>query len=70
MLPHVAQQRVDLAAAEAAHARSEAADNPGYLFDHIAGIGLAGDWLAGGRVEGAWESASQLVQAMGQSSDQ
>ncbi|WP_226610866.1 NAD(P)/FAD-dependent oxidoreductase [Marinobacter nauticus] len=52
------------------YARSEAGDNPGYLFDPKTGIGLAGDWLAGGRVEGAWESASQLVQAMGQSSDQ
>lgn len=46
------------------YARSADGDTPGYLLDHKRGIGLAGDWLAGGRVEGAWESASQLVAAM------
>ncbi|MGC8118968.1 NAD(P)/FAD-dependent oxidoreductase [Marinobacter sp. VGCF2001] len=49
------------------YARSDSDDAPGYLLDKDAGIGLAGDWLAGGRVEGAWESASGLVQEMGRS---
>src|SRR5690554_1234445 len=46
------------------YARSVAQEQPGYLLDAERGIGLAGDWLAGGRVEGAWESASRLVEAM------
>ncbi|WP_367166331.1 NAD(P)/FAD-dependent oxidoreductase [Marinobacter sp.] len=46
------------------YARSADADNPGYLLDQKKRIGLAGDWLAGGRVEGAWESATKLAAAM------
>lgn len=46
------------------YARSEATDCPGYLYDHSMGVGLAGDWLAGGRVEGAWDSARQLVECI------
>ena len=46
------------------YARSVSEGRPGYLLDAQAGVGLAGDWLAGGRVEGAWESASQLVDAL------
>ena len=46
------------------YARSADGDAPGYVLDQKRGIGLAGDWLAGGRVEGAWESACQLVAAM------
>jgi len=46
------------------YARSAGGDQPGYLHDAEIGIGLAGDWLAGGRVEGAWESAARLVAAM------
>lgn len=46
------------------YARSAGGDQPGYRYDARSGIGLAGDWLAGGRVEGAWESATGLVAAM------
>lgn len=46
------------------YARSVQASRPGYLLDADQGIGLAGDWLCGGRVEGAWESATQLVNAL------
>lgn len=46
------------------YARSDAGDNPGYLYDASLGVGVAGDWLAGGRVEGAWESANHLIRAM------
>jgi len=46
------------------YARSTDGAGPGYLWDGEAGLGLAGDWLAGGRVEGAWESAANLVAAM------
>lgn len=46
------------------YARSADDDKPGYLLDQARGIGLAGDWLAGGRVEGAWESATRLVSAL------
>lgn len=46
------------------YARSTDGTCPGYLWDAGLGLGLAGDWLAGGRVEGAWESADQLVAAI------
>jgi len=46
------------------YARSVSEGLPGYLFDAKAGVGIAGDWLAGGRVEGAWDSASRLAEAM------
>ncbi|MBB5320589.1 NAD(P)/FAD-dependent oxidoreductase [Marinobacter oulmenensis] len=46
------------------YARSVQGHNPGYLLAAEQGVGLAGDWLAGGRVEGAWSSARSLVEAM------
>ena len=46
------------------YARSTDGARPGYLWDAEQGVGLAGDWLAGGRVEGAWESADSLVAAI------
>ncbi|MEP3562978.1 MAG: FAD-dependent oxidoreductase [Marinobacter sp.] len=46
------------------YARSASTDRPGFLWDQSEGVGIAGDWLVGGRVEGAWESASRLTQAM------
>lgn len=46
------------------YARSEHNDRPGSLWFADQGIGLAGDWLSGGRVEGAFLSASDLVMAM------
>lgn len=46
------------------YARSAWSSQPGYRYDAENGVGLAGDWLAGGRVEGAWESATRLVAAI------
>lgn len=43
------------------YARSEGGDQPGHLWFADARIGLAGDWLSGGRVEGAFDSACGLV---------
>ncbi|WP_029653434.1 NAD(P)/FAD-dependent oxidoreductase [Marinobacter daepoensis] len=57
-------QATDWVAHRWLYARSDAGDNPGCLYDVSLGIGVAGDWLAGGRVEGAWESANQLIRAM------
>ncbi|WP_111496320.1 NAD(P)/FAD-dependent oxidoreductase [Marinobacter bohaiensis] len=37
---------------------------PGYVWDDAQRLGLCGDWLQGGRVEGAFESAEALVRAM------
>lgn len=46
------------------YARSESNEKPGCLWFPGDGIGLAGDWLCGGRVEGAFDSASALVENM------
>lgn len=46
------------------YARSADTDTPGCLWFPADGIGLAGDWLCGGRVEGAFESARKLIAAM------
>ncbi|WP_372985346.1 NAD(P)/FAD-dependent oxidoreductase [Marinobacter sp.] len=46
------------------YARSGGQNFPGHLWLEQLGIGLAGDWLDGGRVEGAFNSASGLVKAM------
>ncbi|MGM0767589.1 MAG: NAD(P)/FAD-dependent oxidoreductase [Pseudomonadota bacterium] len=46
------------------YARSADTRRPGCLWFAAEGIGLAGDWLSGGRVEGAFESASDLIAAM------
>lgn len=43
------------------YAQAEAPLEVGCLFDAKAGIGLAGDWLNGSRVEGAWDSGRQLA---------
>ena len=48
------------------YARSRDGEQPGHLWFPEDGIGLAGDWLSGGRVEGAFDSASGLVRAMTQ----
>ncbi|MBU2875107.1 NAD(P)/FAD-dependent oxidoreductase [Marinobacter salexigens] len=45
------------------YARSEGGASPGHLWFEDHGIGLAGDWLSGGRVEGAFDSACRLVSA-------
>ncbi len=46
------------------YARSEGDERPGCLWFPAEGIGLAGDWLSGGRVEGAFDSARALVATM------
>lgn len=46
------------------YARSASSIRPGFLWDPSQGVGIAGDWLVGGRVEGAWDSASLLTEAM------
>ncbi|HET8850394.1 MAG TPA: FAD-dependent oxidoreductase [Marinobacter sp.] len=46
------------------YARSKPSSVPGFLWDAEQSVGLAGDWLSGGRVEGAWDSARQLVKAI------
>lgn len=46
------------------YARSEGGSQPGHLWFAEHNIGIAGDWLSGGRVEGAFNSACGLVKAM------
>lgn len=58
------QQPDELVAHRWLYARSESDHSPGHLWFHPLGIGLAGDWLDGGRVEGAFNSARGLVEAM------
>ncbi|WP_296931272.1 FAD-dependent oxidoreductase [uncultured Marinobacter sp.] len=43
------------------YARSEGGEQPGHLWFPDYHLGLAGDWLSGGRVEGAFDSACGLV---------
>jgi renalase len=47
------------------YAKSSDTDTPGHRWFADQRIGLAGDWLSGGRVEGAFNSASGLVDEMG-----
>lgn len=44
------------------YAKSSSDDNPGFRWFDDHRIGLAGDWLSGGRVEGAFESAQGLAE--------
>ncbi|WP_349666110.1 FAD-dependent oxidoreductase [Marinobacter sp. ATCH36] len=44
------------------YAKSSSTDNPGFHWFEDQCIGLAGDWLNGGRVEGAFESAKGLAE--------
>jgi renalase len=46
------------------YAKSSPTEQPGFRWYREQGIGLAGDWLSGGRVEGAFDSASRLVAHM------
>ena len=46
------------------YAKSSTTDHPGFRWFGDHRIGLAGDWLSGGRVEGAFDSASSLVAHM------
>jgi renalase len=46
------------------YAKSSDTDTPGHRWFADQRIGLAGDWLSGGRVEGAFNSASGLVDEM------
>lgn len=46
------------------YAKSSDPATPGHLWFAEEHIGLAGDWLSGGRVEGAFDSASALVKTL------
>jgi hypothetical protein len=46
------------------YAKSSDPATPGHLWFSEHRIGLAGDWLSGGRVEGAFDSASGLVRSV------
>ncbi|WP_246180439.1 NAD(P)/FAD-dependent oxidoreductase [Marinobacter changyiensis] len=43
------------------YAKSAATEGPGHLWFNDERIGVIGDWVQGGRVEGAYESAESLV---------
>lgn len=43
------------------YARSSAKAGPGHLWFDVQRVALIGDWLSGGRVEGAFDSAESLV---------
>ncbi|WP_297908087.1 NAD(P)/FAD-dependent oxidoreductase [Thiomonas sp.] len=47
------------------YARGTLDPAPGMIWHAKAGLGLAGDWLAGGRIEGAWRSGRALADALG-----
>ncbi len=47
------------------YASSDPSISLGSVWDAEAGIGLCGDWLNGGRVEGAWLSGQALAQQIG-----
>lgn len=46
------------------YAQTQHAVAGGQLYDPASRLGLCADWLAGGRVEGAWHSGRALVMAM------
>ena len=46
------------------YALAEHTPGPSMVFDQGIGLGLCGDALAGGKVEGAWQSAVDLVSFM------
>ena len=58
------QQPDDLVTHRWLYAKSSDPATPGHLWFADEKIGLAGDWLSGGRVEGAFDSASALVKAL------
>lgn len=47
------------------YARGALPDAPGAAWDAAGGLGLCGDWLCGGRIEGAWRSGRALAAALG-----
>ncbi|MCB1942227.1 MAG: hypothetical protein KDI53_09350, partial [Candidatus Accumulibacter sp.] len=46
------------------HADSAPALDVGCIWSAARAIGLCGDWLNGGKVEGAWRSGRQLARAV------
>lgn len=46
------------------YARGARDDAPGMIWHPASGLGLGGDWLAGGRIEGAWRSGRALADAL------
>jgi predicted NAD/FAD-dependent oxidoreductase len=63
------QQPDDLVTHRWLYAKSSDPATPGHLWFPDDGIGLAGDWLSGGRVEGAFESARGLVRLLTDTDD-
>lgn len=55
------EQPADVVSHRWLYAKSSAEETPGFRWFDDQCIGLAGDWLSGGRVEGAFESAKGLV---------
>lgn len=62
------EQPDDLVTHRWLYAKSSDPATPGHLWFPDYRIGLAGDWLSGGRVEGAFDSASGLVRSLTDSS--
>jgi predicted NAD/FAD-dependent oxidoreductase len=54
----------DIAVHRWRYARCEGESSALAHWDATQGLGVAGDWLAGGRVEGAWRSGQALAQAL------
>jgi predicted NAD/FAD-dependent oxidoreductase len=46
------------------HSRAPDTEGPAYLYDAAAGLGACGDWLVGGRVEGAFLSGLAMGSAL------
>ena len=46
------------------YARGTLVDAPPALWDPSSGLGVCGDWLCGGRIEGAWRSGQALARAL------
>lgn len=61
------EQPDDLVTHRWLYAKSSDPATPGHLWFPDYRIGLAGDWLSGGRVEGAFDSASGLVRSLADS---
>ncbi|MBS3803231.1 MAG: FAD-dependent oxidoreductase [Oleiphilaceae bacterium] len=57
----VAREPADVLIHRWLYARSQAPDGPGHLWFDDQRLGIIGDWLSGGRVEGAFNSAESLI---------
>ena len=64
------QQPPEMSAHRWRYARSRGASQQPSHWSADLGLGVVGDWLGGGRVEGAWQSAQHLLSAMGVNREQ